>query len=133
MINRICGKLNKARRSISDSRGMTMAELLIVIAIVVVLAGVAFIALFNYQRNLAQFERDKIAKEIFYAAQNHLTIARGEGYLDLDQTDTSVTGAQETTGGEGTGVYYFIYPQVNSYSQTKDSILDLMLPFGSID
>lgn len=132
MINRICGKLNKARRIVSDSRGMTMAELLIVIAIIIVLAGVAFISLVNYQRNLAQFERDKIAKEIFYAAQNHLTIARGEGYLDLDQDDPDVTGYEETEGDEGTGVYYFIYP-LNSYSLTKDSILDLMLPFGSIE
>ena len=63
---------------------MTMAEMLIVVAIIAVLGGVAFIAVNNHQRTLGQLERDGIAKEIFVAAQNHLTMAAHEGYLGKD-------------------------------------------------
>ena len=59
-----------------------MAELLIVVAIILVLLGVAFISVVSHQRSMAQLERDGIAKEIFVAAQNHLTVAYGEGYLE---------------------------------------------------
>ena len=57
----------------NNNRGFTMAEMLVVIAIIGVLAAVAFIAVQNHQRSMAQLERDTIAKEIYFAAQNHLT------------------------------------------------------------
>ena len=59
---------------------MTMAEVLVVVAIILILAGVAFIGLLQYQRNMARLERDAIAKEIFIAAQNHLTMSKSENY-----------------------------------------------------
>jgi len=62
---------------------MTMAEVLIVVAIIVILAGVSFIAVMNYLRSMAQLERDGIAKEIFVAAQYNLTAAQGEGYIGI--------------------------------------------------
>ena len=58
-----------------------MAELLIVVAILVALFGVAFVAVQNHQRSMTQLEYDTIAKEIFIAAQNHLTTAESQGYL----------------------------------------------------
>ena len=67
-------------KKLRNNIGMTMAEMLIVVAIIVILCGVAFIAVWNYQRSMGQLERDGIAKEIFVAAQNHLTAAYGEGY-----------------------------------------------------
>ena len=127
--------MNSVRNKFSDRSGMTMAELLVVVVIIVILAALAFISLVNHQRNLAQFERDKIAKELFYAAQNHLTTARGEGYLDLEKTMTDET-KDDVVGEEDSsvsGAYYFVFPSSNTYSLAKDSILDLMLPFGSID
>ena len=48
----------------NNQRGFTMAEMLIVVAIIGVLAGVTFIAVQNHQRSMAQLERDTIAKEI---------------------------------------------------------------------
>ena len=110
-----------------------MAEMLIVVAIIAVLGGVGFIAVQNYQRSMAQLECDAIAKEIFVAAQNHLTMAESQGYLGLDST---------SYGNEGTlsddqdifnrqQVYYFT---VNGSSSFRDNpLLDMMLPFGSID
>ncbi len=105
--------------------GMTMAEMLIVVAIIAVLGGVAFISVWNHQRSLGQLERDGIAKEIFVAAQNHLTAAYGEGYLGTDNFGTPGT-ATEDSGKE---IYYYT---VNG-SISENSVLGQMLPFGSID
>ena len=60
-----------------------MAELLMVVAILVALFGVAFVAVQNHQRSMTQLEYDTIAKEIFVAAQNHLTAAESQGYPGL--------------------------------------------------
>ncbi|MDO4803706.1 MAG: type II secretion system protein, partial [Lachnospiraceae bacterium] len=74
-------RMRKTKTKLGSPLGVTVAELLAVIAILGVLAGVAFVGFWNYQRSLGQLERDTIAKEIFVAAQNHLTAAQGEGYL----------------------------------------------------
>ncbi len=112
-------------KKLNNKFGMTMAEMLIVVAIIVVLAGVAFIAVNNHQRSLGQLERDGIAKEIFVAAQNHLTMAYGEGYLGTTDFGTPGTATEDT----GKRIFYYV---VNG-SVVENSILDQMLPFGSID
>ncbi len=111
-------------KKLKHNYGMTIAELLIVVAIIGVLSGVAFIAVDRYQRSMGQLERDGIAKEIFVAAQNHLTAAYGEGYLGAN-----ASGTEEATGS---GIFYFVYPE-NGFTSNGSSILDQMLPFGSID
>ena len=58
-----------------------MAEMLIVVAIIGVLSGVAFVAVQSHQKSLQLAEMDSIAKEIFVAAQNHLLMAENEKYL----------------------------------------------------
>ena len=127
-----------------NNQGMTMAEMLVTVAIIIILCGVAFISLIAYQRSLAQTKRDGYAKEIFIAAQNHLTMARGEGYLDLtrgantDEKKAKVYGVAE----EERDVYYFLVNDGKrsdgslAYTNSESSpasLLDLMLPFGSID
>lgn len=126
-----------------------MAEMLIVVGILVVLAGVAFIAVTNYLRSLTQLERDGYAKEIFIAAQNHLVMAEHEGYLGESnygkkEESTALSGGDGGGDGAGTSddsstetdssqnIYYFV---VNGSSNFADSnsVLNLMLPFGSID
>ena len=108
----------------NNRRGFTMAELLIVVAIVIVLTGVGFVAVQAHQRNLAQLEADTIAKEIFFAAQNHLTMAEGQGYLGNGVNFGSNDESED-------GVYYFTVPSTNP--NTSGTALNLMLPFGSID
>lgn len=103
--------------------GFTLAELLIAVAIIGVLSGVAFVAVAQHQRNLAQLERDAIAKEIFIAAQNHLTTAEAQGFL----------GATEFGSEESTNLYYFVVPNTHNFTSGGSTLLDLMLPFGSID
>ena len=108
---------------------MTMAEVLIVVAIIAVLGGLSFVAVWNYQRSLGQLERDNIAKEIFVAAQNHLTAAHGEGYLGLRPDSFG------ETAGDGTRylVVNSAYFAANNKTIPDDTILGMMLPFGSID
>lgn len=108
-------------RKLKNKRGFTLAELLIVVAIIVILAGVAFVSVHNYQRSLGQIERDGIAREIFVAAQNHLSVAYGEGY-------PGVASWGELEEGDNQ-----IYHVIVNGSIPDDSIVAKMLPFGSID
>ena len=124
--------MNQIKRSIFGDRGMTMVELLVIVAIIAVLSGVSFVAVNSYQRSLGQLERDGIAKQIFVAAQNHLTAARAENYLSVKQF------GEEETGDDK--IYYCVFPPVTGlddasvdFTDDNSSILDLMLPFGSID
>ena len=126
--------LNKAREKASNSRGMTMAEMIIAVAIIIILAGVAFISVIQYQRMLAQLERDKVAKDIFFAAQNHLIAARGEGYLELGMDADTDAKRQKVYGIHESGdVYYFVHKPGDNDVNNPNSILNLMLPFGAID
>ena len=111
-----------------NRKGFTMAELLIVVAIIVVLAAVAFIALQTHQKNLEMAERDSIAKEIYFAAQNHLIMAESQGYPGLTGEADFGTALADTSGtrGDVKGVYY-------TTTHDRKGIMDLMLPFGSID
>ena len=122
--------------------GFTMAEMLIVVAIIGVLAGVSFVAVQNYQKSTTQLQYDAIAKEIFVAAQNHLTLAKSENYQDTATVSHSkgTPGNAEkdvqSTTEDGTekiynkDIYYFTDAD---YTSDGSSILDQMLPFGSVD
>ncbi|WP_288543464.1 type II secretion system protein, partial [uncultured Clostridium sp.] len=59
----------------------TLAEFLTVIAIVSILASLSFVAVIRYQRKLRRLEMDQTAKEIFLAAQNHLTLEVSNGTI----------------------------------------------------
>ena len=59
----------------------TLAESLTVIAIVGILASLSFVAVIHYQRKLRRLEMDQTAKEIFLAAQNHLTLEVSSGTI----------------------------------------------------
>ena len=59
----------------------TLAEFLTVIAIVGILASLSFVAVIRYQRKLRRLEMDQTAKEIFLAAQNHLTLEVSNGTI----------------------------------------------------
>ena len=110
---------------LKNKSGFTLAEMLLVVAIVLILSGVAFIAVHTHQRSLGQVERDGIAKEIFVAAQNHLTAAYGAGYLGA--TDFGTVG---TATGDAEGKVYYCVVNGNI---ADSSVVAQMLPFGSID
>ena len=126
------------KRFRNNRRGFTLAEVLIVVAILIVLAGVSVVGVVRYQRSLKQLELDGIAKEIFVAAQNHLTVAESQGYLEKSKPGITsslsedadkeiyyfVVGVQENDADSGS----YISPDAAS-----DAILSLMLPFASVD
>ncbi len=116
-------------KRINRKRGFTMAEMLIVVAIIGVLAAVAFIAVNQHERSLERLERDSVAREIFVAAQNHLTMAQSQGYLGLSGAD--IYGTVES---KADGTYYFAVNRGDKFSSgAPANLLDLMLPFGAID
>ena len=115
---------------IRQRRGFTLAEVLIVVAIISVLAGVIAVAVVNYMRSLGQLERDTIAKEIFIAAQNHLSAAKGEGYLGISNYGQP----GDAEGDPEDDIYYFVVNSSSDFAEEEPvTLLDLMLPFGSID
>jgi len=110
-------------------KGFTMAELLIVVAIMTILGGVAFIAVIQYQKSLTQLERNSIAKEIFVAAQNHLTMAESQDNLGLDNTNY---GDADPLGEEN--VYCITVNDGESIvPAASQKMFDLILPFGAVD
>lgn len=104
--------------------GFSMGELLVVVAILVILMGLGFVALIQYQRTLKQLELDGIAKEIFVAAQNHLTMADSQGLLE---------GKTDGTADAEKDVYYFVGGQDGTSPDDGSKALSLMLPFASVD
>lgn len=107
--------------------GFTMVELLTVVAILVILMGVSAVAVIRYQRNLHLKEMDSIAKEIFVAAQNHLSAADSQNLLSSYATSTDGSGLGYADGETN----YIICTGGNVAGGS--SALEQILPFGSID
>ena len=130
-------RMNGTRKN----KGFTLAEILLVVAIVVILAGVAFIAVERYQRSTTLLEMDGIAKEIFVAAQNHLSMADSQGLLKAcsvkGSTNDFVTAYYTPSGAATTpDVRYFVVPDSDSsYGDvtSSNSVLNLMLPQAAVD
>ena len=73
-----------------NRKGFTLAELLITVAITVILASFGFVSVSGYQRRLKLTEMDNTAREIFIAAQNHLTSSEASGsWNSVFQTDAA--------------------------------------------
>lgn len=120
----------KRKREIS---GFTMAEMLIVVAIIAVLGGVGFVAVQNHQKSMAQLERETVAKEIFIAAQNHLTLADSQGYMYVNMENTALS--NESVDKSESVPIHIVTNDTNSdyYDINTVDLLNIMLPFGSID
>ena len=86
-------------RKLHNKKGFTLAEILLVVAILAILVGLAFVAVNSYQRSMTKLEYDGYAREIFIAAQNHLSMAKSQGYLGV--TDFGTQDASDPS------VYYF--------------------------
>ena len=136
-----------------DRKGFTLAEVLVTVAIILILAGVTFVSVAQYQKNLRLMEMDGTAKEIFIAAQNHLSVAQASGDLDrlAEDAKKSATGTTASTigtkldsnsvsayAGNADGEYYYVIHNVTSSRESctpsgSDTILGMMLPFGALD
>ena len=121
-------------RNNRSERGFTLMEMMGAVAILVILMGFGFVAVIQHQRTLKQLELDETAKEIYVAAQNHLTMAKGQ---DLLKGKTS-KGMQPSGSGDSTVWYYFVDGRSNAELQagntaSRSSVLYQMLPQFAID
>lgn len=122
--------MSRVRRS----KGFTLAELMLTTAIIIILAALGFIALINYQKDLKLTEMDNAAREIFVAAQNHLTASEKSGEWEEFYTEalSSDTYDVKMNSEDGHDYYYVIY-NPDETDALKNSSLQYLLPFGSID
>ena len=145
----------RLQRKLNNKSGFTLAETLVALAISIILLAITMVGILHYYKNMKLTEMDNTAKEIFIAAQNHLTAADASGELKryrekaLDDTDTSVkkealgTLIKEKPKDVPDGInwpadnkeYYYIEYNIPSGTtgNLEGSILQYMLPFGAID
>ncbi len=146
---------------IHNKKGFTLAEMLLVVAIISILAGFGFVNVARYQKKLKLLEMDNTARELFVAMQNHLTELRTSGEweqllreksADADQNgqtadsaddayfgsslDTASTGRlpdgeEIDTSEDPTG--HDFYRIVYTPGIKQDSVLNRILPEGSLD
>lgn len=112
--------------------GFTLAEMLIVVAIIIILMGVAFVAVQNHQRSMTRLEFDGIAKEIFFAAQNHLTTVQSQGYLEENTTSSfghpGTKTSQDPDDVKKEEIFYLVSGEGASFP-----VEDLILPTYAVD
>lgn len=128
-----------------NAKGFTLAEVLVVVAILIILAGVSFVSVVQYQKNLRLMELDGTAKEIFIAAQNHLSLAQAAGELErLEEQDAGqgYLGTKLNTtpnyAGNAEGEYYYLIHNASGSTETyipgnASGLHSLMLPYGAVD
>ncbi|MDD6674406.1 MAG: InlB B-repeat-containing protein [Lactimicrobium massiliense] len=117
-----------------NKKGFTLGEMLITVGIVAILSAVAIISVTSYLWNMRLMDADQAAKEIFLAAQYHLSVARERGTLDqysgndLGTVDTLYKDSDYVIANGGT-----VYDLVYSPGKDAAKVIDAILPQGSID
>lgn len=111
-----------------QKRGFTLMEVMVVVAILAVIAGIAIPSVINMRKNMKFTERNDYAKAIFMAAQANLTEMRSKGELSLiipeDGSAKAVIAQADGTPPPSTYIYTW---------NSEASIFDCVLPANSID
>lgn len=112
----------------NQKRGFTLMEVMVVVAILAVIAGIAIPSVINMRKNMKFTERNDYAKAIFMAAQANLTEMRSKGELSLiipeDGSSKAVKAQADETPPPSTYIYTW---------NSEASIFDCVLPANSID
>lgn len=118
---------------IRNRKGFTLAEVLLVVAIVSALVGVSFVAVQRYNRSMTKLKYDGYARELFIAAQNHLALSDSLGYpgFDPDSDGEAKLGRQDADDDK---IRYFVVNVVGGTSVLNtDTMLNQMLPTASVE
>lgn len=110
-----------------NSKGFTMAEVMLAVGILTILGGLATVGVAQYLRSLTGSAMDTTAKEIYVAAQNHLSMAEGQGFFGLSEGEMGVPDGSSLEGETSYG-YYFV-----SGSTGTARLQNLLLPVASLD
>lgn len=110
--------------------GFTLAEMLVVITLITLMASFSVTGLVALKRDLEVTALDESAKELFMAAQDRLTRLSRSGELDKLRAGGTAIGVRPTdfAGDDAqwlSGEYY--------YANRGDDAAKLLLPLGSID
>ena len=90
--------------------GFTMAELLMTVAIILILSSLVFVGILQIVNRMKMMEMNQTAKQIFIAAQNHLTQVKAGGKLEIelaeaeDSSDPEAVAAKSWFGQEVTNI-----------------------------
>ena len=84
---------------LKEKKGFSIGEMLAVVGIMAILAAVGVVGILSYLRSMAKMEYDDHAKELFIAAQNHLSMAESQGYLGREEGAFGIK--EESFSGSG--------------------------------
>ncbi len=116
-----------------DSRGFTLPEVLIAVAILLLLSSVAVLGVGSLSRSIRQTQLDSTAQILYVAAQNRLTELRASGRGDLYQHNEAAglrrlgyRPADAADSVDENGLLYYS-------SSGADAYLSQLLPAGYVD
>ncbi len=140
---------NEMKCKNKKNAGFTLAELLIAVGILSILLSIGMVGVAHYQKSLKLMEMDATAREIFVAAQNHMTASKAsgtwkslekqhddnaDGYFGSKMTEKPSDYPAGEVWAENDGLheyYYIVYD--GEKDSLKNTILETILPLGAID
>lgn len=109
------------------ARGFTIAETLIVVAILAVCAGLAIPKIYQSWKDYRMTDLDGTAHEIFQTAQNDLTQKKASGQLAALMDDSTILHTETVSAdGEATTLYYINSEQLDSSMEQLDGFMSTL-------